>query len=515
MWRCRVPFANIRSAYSFQRLSLGSSGIVGTHGYAKNGLLRFNRRFSSTPPSEPAGASGSVKRGSSPLLWTLVTAGAGATGYAFMFPDDTIKPFLKKMQSRLSDYFPTLPTQQPPATSSTPALPESVPDQPSKVEDSEAISQPVDQKASTDAPGAFVIADVVEETPAGTDSVQQHEVPASPETAAPATPEEAPPLPAAEEPVVLDSTDPCAALVAEAVKATEKAASEKCLAALNRQEELLDEDIERAEREFRIQMRKETNELTETLEKKHEEEMARLTAALEKEAEQAISTAVAQRERELLEQHETDVGTTRDLVKRMAYIIDALSRVKEVRDEYNIRSAQAHALAQAALAITRALDARVPFHNELIALRVVAQATECESAIVAAQAIPDPAADGVASVYELQTRWPRLAESVRQAALVPDEGATLAWHMYAKVMSKLTIQDRKGLGSKTEEVLVRAEEHVQHGDIESAARELATLEGLPAEVSQDWLNDAQMRVRVQLAVDVATAEAAALAAAFS
>lgn len=70
-------------------------------------------------------------------------------------------------------------------------------------------------------------------------------------------------------------------------------------------------------------------------------------------------------------------------------------------------------------------------------------------------------------------------------------------------------------GSKTEEVLVRAEEHVQHGDIESAARELATLEGLPAEVSQDWLNDAQMRVRVQLAVDVATAEAAALAAAFS
>lgn len=85
---------------------------------------------------------------------------------------------------------------------------------------------------------------------------------------------------------------------------------------------------------------------------------------------------------------------------------------------------------------------------KLIALRVVAQATECESAIVAAQAIPDPAADGVASVYELQTRWPRLAESVRQAALVPDEGATLAWHMYAKVMSKLTIQDRKGLGEK-------------------------------------------------------------------
>jgi len=70
-------------------------------------------------------------------------------------------------------------------------------------------------------------------------------------------------------------------------------------------------------------------------------------------------------------------------------------------------------------------------------------------------------------------------------------------------------------GSKTDAVLARAEEHVQRGDIEAASRELATLEGLSSEVTRDWLHDAQMRIRVQLAVDVVAAEAAALAAAFS
>ena len=79
-------------------------------------------------------------------------------------------------------------------------------------------------------------------------------------------------------------------------------------------------------------------------------------------------------------------------------------------------------------------------------MRVVAQATESQAAIIAAQSIPDDAADGVASVNELQSRWPRVVEAARQASLVPAEDATLAWHMYAKVMSTLMIADRTGLG---------------------------------------------------------------------
>jgi len=38
---------------------------------------------------------------------------------------------------------------------------------------------------------------------------------------------------------------------------------------------------------------------------------------------------------------------------------------QEVRDQYNVRSAQAHALAQTALALTPALDTRAPFHTEV------------------------------------------------------------------------------------------------------------------------------------------------------
>jgi len=260
MWRLSSPVIRTGRWSVFRRFA--ASKPTGS-GPAQNVERTVNPPQPQTNTALPGAASKASdapeKKGGSSIFWLFAAVTAGATAYAFMYPDKTIKPFLQMMRGK--EILVTSP-QSPSMETPLPYLKDA----------SDATSQVSDVSTSSPANAAIVIADVVETAPP-VDSEQQHEIPSSPATAAPEIPGESEQMQSRPDVV---PADPCAAMIAEAVKTAEKVASDKCLAALNKQEELLDEDIDRAEREFRIQMRKEKSELAENLQRKHQEEMKRL-----------------------------------------------------------------------------------------------------------------------------------------------------------------------------------------------------------------------------------------------
>ncbi|KAK3831097.1 MAG: mitochondrial inner membrane protein Mitofilin [Linnemannia gamsii] len=170
------------------------------------------------------------------------------------------------------------------------------------------------------------------------------------------------------------------------------------------------------------------------------------------------------------------------------------------------QSSRTHQLWCGVKALEKAYEAgeRRPFDRELARLKRLAE-TEKDAEVlkVVLAAVPESvAAQGVDSVPELMDRFEYVADKVRQASLVPENGGVLA-HGMSVVLSKLMFK-KHGLvpGNDVEAILARTEYYLVENDLEQAVRELNQLKGWGKRLAKDWIVAARRRVEVGQAIDV-------------
>jgi mitofilin len=172
------------------------------------------------------------------------------------------------------------------------------------------------------------------------------------------------------------------------------------------------------------------------------------------------------------------------------------------------QSSRTHQLWCGVKALEKAYEAgeRRPFDRELARLKRLAE-TEKDAEVlkVVLAAVPESvAAHGVDSVPELMDRFEYVADKVRQASLVPENGGVLA-HGMSVVLSKLMFK-KHGLvpGNDVEAILARTEYYLVENDLEQAVRELNQLKGWGKRLAKDWIVAARRRVEVGQAIDVSS-----------
>ncbi|KAF9095702.1 Formation of crista junctions protein 1 [Mortierella sp. GBA35] len=174
--------------------------------------------------------------------------------------------------------------------------------------------------------------------------------------------------------------------------------------------------------------------------------------------------------------------------------------------EFLDQSSRTHQLWCGVKALEKAYEAgeRRPFDRELARLKRLAE-TEKDAEVlkVVLASVPESvAAQGVDSVPELMDRFEYVADKVRQASLVPENGGVLA-HGMSVVLSKLMFK-KHGLvpGNDVEAILARTEYYLMESDLEQAVRELNQLKGWGKRLAKDWIVAARRRVEVGQAIDV-------------
>lgn len=174
--------------------------------------------------------------------------------------------------------------------------------------------------------------------------------------------------------------------------------------------------------------------------------------------------------------------------------------------EFLEQSARTHQLWCGIKALERAYETgeRRPFDRELARLKRLA-ATEKDAEVLKAvlASVPEAvAAHGVDSVPGLIERFEYVADKVRQASLVPENGGVLA-HAMSALLSKLMFK-KHGLvpGNDVEAVLARTEYYLLENDLEQAVREMNQLKGWSKRLAKDWIVAARTRVEVGQAIDV-------------
>ncbi|KAF9284643.1 Formation of crista junctions protein 1 [Mortierella alpina] len=174
--------------------------------------------------------------------------------------------------------------------------------------------------------------------------------------------------------------------------------------------------------------------------------------------------------------------------------------------EFLDQSARTHQLWCGIKALEKAYEAgeRRPFDRELARLKRLAESEkDAEVLKVVLAAVPESvAAAGVDSVPELMDRFEYVADKVREASLVPENGGVLA-HGMSVILSKLMFK-KHGLvpGNDVEAILARTEYYLQESDLEQAVRELNQLKGWGKRLAKDWIVAARRRVEVGQAIDV-------------
>ncbi|KAF9121243.1 Formation of crista junctions protein 1 [Mortierella sp. 14UC] len=170
------------------------------------------------------------------------------------------------------------------------------------------------------------------------------------------------------------------------------------------------------------------------------------------------------------------------------------------------QSSRTHQLWCGVKALEKAYEAgeRRPFDRELARLKRLAE-TEKDAEVlkVVLAAVPESVAtQGVDSVPELMDRFEYVADKVRQASLVPENGGVLA-HGMSVILSKLMFK-KHGLvpGNDVEAILARTEYYLVENDLEQAVRELNQLKGWGKRLAKDWIVAARRRVEVGQAIDV-------------
>ncbi|QLI69558.1 MICOS complex subunit MIC60 [Metarhizium brunneum] len=200
---------------------------------------------------------------------------------------------------------------------------------------------------------------------------------------------------------------------------------------------------------------------------------------------------------------------------RLGKLADLSSAVSELEKltvgwngvvDTNLKTQQLHVAVEAVRASLENATHPKPFIRELVALKEIA---DDDAVVDAAIASLNPLAyqRGVSTPSLLIDRFRRVAAEVRKASLLPDD-AGVASHASSWVLSHVMFK-KEGLaeGNDVESTLTRTQTYLEEGDLDSAAREMNSLQGWAKTLSKDWLGEVRKVLEVQQALDVIATEA--------
>lgn len=168
------------------------------------------------------------------------------------------------------------------------------------------------------------------------------------------------------------------------------------------------------------------------------------------------------------------------------------------------------------------LDGRdaTPFFREFAAVRNVAAKSPTnastpgsdasESTIeVALASIPANIQESGVETFPTLAAWftDRLVPKIRKASLLPINGGFITYLTSAAASSLLFQKIGFVQGGDVISTLSRAEWHLSHKDLDSAAREVNQLVGWPKILARDWLEAARRHLEVRQALQIVEAEA--------
>jgi len=123
----------------------------------------------------------------------------------------------------------------------------------------------------------------------------------------------------------------------------------------------------------------------------------------------------------------------------------------------------------------------------------------------AAESISNLAPKGVYSYDRLKLRFNQLQKHAHRAALVPPNGG-MWWHAFSLAIASLPPSLLHVKGEQTVEILERAHQQLDAGNLQDAILEVEKLQGLPKEMARDWLHAAKDRLLLEQGVKTVTAE---------
>ncbi|EEH46941.2 uncharacterized protein PADG_03039 [Paracoccidioides brasiliensis Pb18] len=147
-----------------------------------------------------------------------------------------------------------------------------------------------------------------------------------------------------------------------------------------------------------------------------------------------------------------------------------------------------------------------PFIRELAAVKELASNDEVVSAAIDSIS-PVAYQRGIPSSAHLVDRFRRVATEVRKASLLP-ENAGITSHAASFVLNKVMLKKHGSpAGNDVESTLTRAENFLEEGNLDEAAREMNSLKGWAKLLSKDWLADVRRVLEVKQALEVIETEA--------
>jgi hypothetical protein len=198
------------------------------------------------------------------------------------------------------------------------------------------------------------------------------------------------------------------------------------------------------------------------------------------------------------------------LSKKLADLEFALQSTKD----FQAGSVQAHRITAAAIALSEKLESGEPASAAINALKAVATDNVVVSSAV--ESIPESVSTtGLSTLQELQTTFEEeVYPRCRRASNIPEGQAGLEGQILGAIFSTLKYppapDDPAPESEKdaSEYVLARARRHVQLGELDDAANEMAKLNGMVAFVAKDWESRVKDRVAVDKAMKVIRMELA-------
>lgn len=288
-------------------------------------------------------------------------------------------------------------------------------------------------------------------------------------------------------------------------------------------EELLSKRLMEKDREMTAQMyatlqekdnaiQKVVQTALETQQNEHEEDKKAfeeiITAEISSSLDEKYGQEMEEYKAKTAEALQQKVSALQELTTKM----QSLETILEASKTSKEGSLKAHRLSAAALALSSKLETHDPAASELDALKIAAGnegviATACAT-------IPNAVRTGIPTVAELQTKFGNILSKARQAALVPEgrpglEGQ-LAGMVLASVKYAPSLTDHDESDETPEVVLVRAQEFVANGELETAIAQLDKLKGQVGYTVKDWVKEALNRVAVEKALKVIKMECALL-----
>jgi hypothetical protein len=253
----------------------------------------------------------------------------------------------------------------------------------------------------------------------------------------------------------------------------------------------------------------------EAQQQEHEDDKKAFEQVISAEIQSSLEEEFSKRLEEYKNQVAKDLQEKLAVMKQLSEKLQQLETALEASKSSKEGSLKAHRLSAAALALAEKLESNQSAASELAALKWAAGNVGVIS--TACATIPAAVQTGVPTLSELQTRFlTSVHPKCRQATLVPKgrlglEGQ-LAGMLFATLRYPPSYDDPAPESDKdnAEYVLVRAQRHVQLGELEQAVEQLDKLTGQPAFTVADWKKDAIDRINVEKALRVIKLECALL-----